>query len=74
MFFNCLRILIFAAEQSSSRLRQTTVNINQLSICSSKLSDRQLCAGILGPNVHDSCQVDYNFLSIYSLRKIWNKE
>lgn len=45
-------------EVSSGKLRQTSININPLTVCSSKLGVRQLCAGNLQPNVHDSCQGD----------------
>ena len=52
------------ADISSNKLRQTTININPLTVCSSKLSNRQLCAGQLAPNVHDSCLVNYIFFTL----------
>ena len=59
------------ADISSNKLRQTSISINPLTVCSSKLSNRQLCAGQLAPSVHDSCQVKYIFFYFeYSISKL----
>ncbi len=39
-----------------SYLKQTTVTINENSVCAENLSDRQICAGDFNP-IRDSCQV-----------------
>lgn len=40
-----------------SKLKQTPITLNNLTVCYDKLSDRQLCAGDFKP-IHDSCQGD----------------
>jgi hypothetical protein len=39
-----------------SKLKQTPITVNALTVCYEKLSERQLCAGDFKP-IHDSCQV-----------------
>ena len=45
-------------------LRQTDVVFRPKTDCADFLTERQLCAGISSPVVHDACQVNFLFLKV----------
>lgn len=48
--------------QIEALLRQTEIAFRNKTECADFLSERQLCAGVSSPVVHDACQVDFRFI------------
>jgi len=55
-------------------LRQTEVAFRPKTDCADFLTERQLCAGVSSPFVHDACQVSYVFFFLWRSRFLNNNK